>query len=907
MGTGTMRIGVPPVDAAVCSRPRGTDVVEPPAVTTFLFTDIEGSAGLWERDPARMQPALARHDAISRSAVEQHRGTVVKMTGDGMLAAFSDPLDAIEATLQLQQALAEAGAADGLSLRVRCGLHAGVSETRDHDVFGSAVNRAARIMGVAHGGQVVLSQAVTLLVRHRLPAGVTLRDLGAVRLRDLAGPEQVSQLVHPRLRQDFPALRSLEHRPNNLPQQVTSFIGRERELTEVRKLLASARLLTLVGAGGLGKTRLSLQVAADVIDDYPDGVWFVELAPLADGRLVAQAVGSALGVKEEGGRPLVEALASYVADRSPLIILDNCEHVIQACAELATQLLQSGPRLRLLATSREALHVAGETSYPLPALGVPAPAASIPLLALAQFESVRLFADRAVAAQPAFRITAQNAAAVTAICRHLDGIPLAIELAAARVRALSVEQIATHLSDRFRLLTGGDRTALPRQRTLRACIDWSYDLLTEPERVLLRRLAVFAGGFALDAAVSVAAGDVLAKEDVLDLLGHVVEKSLVEMDAEGQRYRLLETVREYAQLKLAESEESSSVRDRHLAFYVAMAQRAQPELIGPQRTAWFARLDLERENLLAAHAWCHSADSGGELGLRLASALRRYWFVRGFLGLGLRVTVEALGHPAAQSASAARCQSLYGAGEIASWMARYEEALQHLTESVAIARALGDTPSLERALQPLALAALGLGNAAEARKHLEEALVLARELGKPRRIAGALTGLAQVHRAQGELVAAERLYREALALARELGDPELTGVGLLNLAMAAIGRNAPDDVGSMLAEALAIAEDTGSRLTGQSVLEVCAGLAAARSEWARAAEFFGAAEAQTEETGLHRDPADEAFLMPLIAKAREALGAASAEAEAAGRALTYDGAISRARTWLGGGSRASAA
>jgi len=895
------RVGAPPGEILGPSPPPVNDGLVDPAVTTFLFTDIEGSTGLWERNPECMQPALAHHDAISRSAVEQHHGAVVKMVGDGMLAAFSDPLDAISATLQLQQALAETGTADGLALRVRCGLHAGISETRDHDVFGNAVNRTARVMGVAHGGQVLLSHAVAVLVRDRLPAGVTLRELGSVRLRDLASPEQVFQLVHPRLRQDFPALRSLEVTPNNLPQQVTSFIGRERELSEVRKLLGSARLLTLVGTGGLGKTRLSLQVAADVLDDYPDGVWCVEFAPLADDRLVAQAVASVLGVKEEAGRPLVEALAKYASDRRALIILDNCEHLIHACAELAAMLLRTSPQLRLLASSREPLRVAGETVYPMPALAVPDPAGTIALDALVQYESVRLFIDRAEAAQPAFRVTRANAAAITDICRRLDGIPLAIELAAARVRAMSVEQIAAHLSDRFRLLTGGDRTALPRQRTLRACIDWSHDLLSENERALLRRFAVFAGGFTLEAAEKVATGDDFLEADALDLASHLVEKSLVEREAGGERYRLLETVREYAKQKLAESADEPATRARHLAFYVAIAETAQPLLVGPQAAEWLARLDLERENLLAAHAWCDCADGGGELGLRLASAMRRYWFVRGLLGLGLRVTIEALGRPGAQAASAARCHSLFGAGEMASWMARYTEAQRHLTESVAIAHSLGDRYALERALQPLARAALGLGNAAAARRHLEEALALARDLGKPRRIAGALTGLAQVHRAQGELTAAERLYREALVLARELRDPELIGVGLLNLAMASIGRNATDDARPMLAEALAIAEETSSRLTGQSVLEVCAGLAAARSEWRHSAEFFGAAEAQAEATGLHRDPGDEAFLAPLIAKTRNALGTAAPDAEAAGRALSYGDAMGRARAWLAAG------
>ena len=344
---------------------------EHPAITTFLFTDIEGSSALWEREPARMRAALARHDAIARAAVEDHRGEVVKTSGDGIHAAFGDPLDAVRAVVELQQALADPAATGGVSLRVRCGLHAGVVERRDNDFFGSAVNRAARIMGAAHGGQVLVSQAVAVLISERLPTRVELRDLGTIRLRDLAHPEHVYQLVAPQLRQDFPALRSLEATPNNLPQQVTSFIGRERELSEAKELIGKTRLLTLLGVGGLGKTRLSLQLAADVMDDYPDGVWFVELAAIADARMVAQAAATVLGVKEEAGRPVGEALMKAVKDRRLLLVLDNCEHVVDACAELAKDLLQAGPHLKILASSREPLHVAGETSYPMPALAVP--------------------------------------------------------------------------------------------------------------------------------------------------------------------------------------------------------------------------------------------------------------------------------------------------------------------------------------------------------------------------------------------------------------------------------------------------------------------------------------------------------------------------------------------------------
>jgi predicted ATPase/class 3 adenylate cyclase len=874
-------------------------VQEPFAVTTFLFTDIEGSTRLWEQEPERMRPALARHDALARSAVEATRGVVVKMTGDGVHAAFGDPLDAVSAALQFQQALVDASATHGIPLQVRCGLHLGVVEARDNDFFGNVVNRAARIMAAAHGGQVLLSQPVATLVGDRLPAGVTLRDLGSVRLRDLSNPERVYQLMHPQLREDFPALRSLEATPNNLPQQVTSFIGRERELADVRRLLHSARLVTLVGAGGLGKTRLSLQAAADVMDDYPDGVWFVELAPLADARLVPQVVASTLGVKEEAGRPVIEALVKYIGDRQLLIILDNCEHLTRACAELVRQVLQAGPHAKVLASSREPLHVAGETIYPLPALGVPDPSQAVTLTLLTQSDGARLFVDRAMAVQPSFQITDRNAGAVAQICHRLDGIPLAIELAAARVRALSVENIVARLHDRFRLLKSGDQTVLPRQQTLRALIDWSYDLLTEPERILLRRLPVFAGGWTLEAAEAVTAGGDLDRADVLDLLTQLVEKSLVALEAAGERYRLLETMRQYAEERLNDSDEESAVRTQHLDYYLDLAEKARPELAGPNQGVWLSRLDLERENVLSAHRWCDRAVGGAEMGLRLINAVKFYWFNRGLLGLGHRVTVESLARPGAQGRNFARSRGLFDAGQLASHMGRYEEAKRYLDESLAIAREIGDQRRVAFVLQPLGFASMGLGDLRAARGYLEEALALAQQQGNKREIAAALNVLAQLHRMEGALDIAEPLYERGLALARELGDRESIAIGLLNLAMVSIGRGAGDRAREMLQDALTIAEEIGSKRESQSVLEISAGLAGLREDWPQAARFFGAAEAQAAETGLHRDPADEAFLAPWVAKARKVLGpAAFTAAEAAGRALSFVEANAEVRAWL---------
>jgi predicted ATPase/class 3 adenylate cyclase len=872
---------------------------EPGEILTFLFTDIEGSSRLWEEQPGRMQRALALHDRILRSAVERNSGAVLKSTGDGVHAIFRDPRDAVATVIEIQRALADPVSTDGLPLRVRCGMHAGASEARDGDRFGSPVNLAARIMSAAHGGQVLASQAVVGLIRDRLPDGVSLRDLGTVRLRDISRPEHIFQVAHAALRQEFPALRSLELTPNNLPHQVTSFVGREPELDEIRKLLTSNRLVTLLGAGGIGKSRLSLQAASSLIDDYPDGVWLVRFAAIADPHFVSQTVASVLGVKEDADTPLSEALVKYCRDRRSLLIFDNCEHLVQACAELATTVLQSGPHISILTTSREPLHMPGERTYQVPSLALPdARAATTPEL-LARYESVGLFVDRATAAHSSFLLTPGNAAAVADICMCLDGIPLALELAAARVRAMSVETIAARLTDRFRLLTKGDRTALPRHQTLRALIDWSYDLLTPTERVLLRRLAVFADGWTVESAEAVGAGSEIEPSDVLEILTALVEKSLVVAAADGTRYRLLQTVRAYAEERLQESGESDTTRMRHLAFYLALAEGARAALTGPEQGMWFSRLDLDRENLLAAHAYCDRDENNAQLGLRLVYAVQPYLLRRGVMELAHRVLAEALARPGAEVHNLVRCKALFAAGWQTYYMGRYEDAARYLEDSLSIAREIDDKVIVAVILQPLGMAALGQGMAAKAREYLEEALVLARENGNAHQIAAALNALGQLARLEGRLDQAEPLYKDVLALARNEGNRESIAFALLNLAMASIGRGRVESARPMLLEALAIADEIGSMPTGQSVLEVSSGLGALSKDWERAAVFFGAADAQAARTGLRRDPADEAFLAPLVANAQAALGlAAFSAAAAAGRALTYEAAMTKVRAWL---------
>lgn len=859
--------------------------------TTFLFTDIEGSTRLWEREPERMRPALARHDAFARASVESHGGEIVKMTGDGLHAVFKDPLDAVRATVDLQMAMLESEATFGLPMRIRCGLHAGTSQRRDNDYYGTVVNRAARVMSAAHGGQMLVSHAVAMRIGHRLPSDVALRDLGTVRLRDLADPERLYQVVHPRLRADFPPLRSLEATPNNLPHQLASFVGREHEMRVARELLAANRLVTIAGMGGMGKTRLAVHVAAEVLDRFADGVWLVELAPLRDSERVVQSVASAMGVVEEMGRPVRDALLAYVRGRSLLIVLDNCEHLLGACAELARALLGAGPGMRILATSREPLQLTGEATLPLSALSTPGLLVPDDPESLARYDAVRLFVERAQAVSPDFQLDAANADAVGAICRGLDGIPLALELASARVRTLPVQQIAARLFDRLRLLSSGDPTVLPRQRTLRALIDWSHELLAEGERRLLRQLSVFAGGWAVDAAEVVCAGAAEPGETVLELLGRLVERSLVAMEA-GGRYRLLEIVRQYAQEKLAASGEAAGLAKRHFDFYLGLATEARSGLVGPEQAKWLARLDAELENLLLAHGWAAGSTESAAPGVLLVSALKFYWINRGLLELGKRTTLEALRRPGVSDAS--RCKGLFHAGQIAYFMGRYAEARESLRESLELADRVGDQRTMAAALQPLGLAAMGEGDRPAARAYLEQAVRLARTRD-PREVAAALSALALLLRLEGKNDEARLTYEEVLAISRDLGDRESEIIVLINRALIAMGAAELQTARADLADALALAAPLGSARIDQCLLDACAALASLEEQPERAARLFDAAECRARETGMRRDPADEAFLAPLATRARAALGDAYRSA-AAGTSPTE--LLRDARAWL---------
>ena len=489
---------------------RVRDLQLPAGTVTFLLTDIEGSTRLWESAAEAMAMAVPRSYVLIEQAIGRHGGVrpVEQGEGDSVVGAFARASDAVAAALAAQRALRGETWPGGLEVNVRMALHTAEAQLRDEgNYFGAALSRCARLRAIAHGGQVLVSGSTHDLVIDGLADGLALVDLGEHRLRDLGRPERVFALAHPDLPGDFPDLRSLDALPNNLPFQLTSFVGRGSEIAQAPEALDDTRLLTLTGAGGCGKTRLALQVAADVLDRVPDGGWWVELAPLAEEGLVGAAIAEVLGVRPLPGMTPLAAACAHLASRRALLILDNCEHLLAACAQAVEAILHAAPEVIVLATSRAPLGVAGETDWRVPSLSLPSPAASQQSEALSQSDAVRLFIERALKVRPNFAVTNENAPAVAPICSELDGIPLAIELAAARIRVLSVEQIAAGLSDRFRLLTGGAKSGLPRQQTLRASVDWSYDLLSADEQALLRRVSVFAGGFTLDAVEAVCSGD----------------------------------------------------------------------------------------------------------------------------------------------------------------------------------------------------------------------------------------------------------------------------------------------------------------------------------------------------------------------------------------------------------------
>ncbi len=876
----------------------------PGGTVTFLFTDIEGSTRLWEEYPEAMPAVLDRHNTLLRHAIEANNGVVFNTIGDGFCAAFATAPDALSATVEAQLALHSEPWPEGVSLRVRIALHTGTAELSGGDYLGPPLNRVARLLAAGHGGQMLVSAATQELTRDTLPPFVEFKLLGAHRLRDLGRPETIFQLCHTELASEFPPLRSLEnpHLPNNLPQQVTSFIGREKEIGEIKTLLGKTHLLTLTGIGGCGKTRLSLQVAADVMDSFPDGVWLVELAPLSDPALVPQTVAQALGVTEEPGKPLAQTLTAALMPKRLLIVLDNCEHLLVACSQLCDTLLRACPDIRILASSREGLGIAGETVYRVPSLTLPDAGQTPTLQSLSQYEAVHLFVERAQAALSTFAVTNANAPALAQLCVHLDGIPLALELAAARVRSLSVEEINNKLDNRFRLLTGGSRTALPRQQTLRAAIDWSYDLLNAQEKMLLCRLSIFAGGWTLAAAEQVgagmsASGAGIEEWEVLDLLTSLVEKSLVNAQLHGEtmRYGLLETVRQYAQDRLMESGENDAARARHADFFLALAEEAKPLWHGSEQVVWLEVLTEENDNLRQALAfYTAEAEKGGtaEKGMRLAAALQIFWQINGQLSEGREHLRVLLAHPGGQEPDPAYAGALHTAGSLASIQGDYTQARTLLEACLAVRRALGHKASLSVTLGNLGGVVRSQGDSDGARVLYEESLVLAREAGDKHFTAFALLNLGNVASDQGDFAQASVLYEECLALWREAGNQMRIAEALRDFGNMRYTQGDHTQARVHFEESLTIARDLGFKEGIAQGLEAFAllGFNAAQAE--RSVRLWGAAAALRRIINSPLTPNEQEQQERTMTTARQILGEDSfARAWAEGSALTPEQAI----------------
>ena len=849
---------------------------------------------MWERDAQAMQAALARHDEILRDAMESRGGYVFKTVGDAFCAAFRAAPAALEAALAAQRALFSEPWGKIGSLRVRMALHTGAADERSGDYFGPPVNRVARLLSSGHGGQVLLSSATQELVRDDSPEGTQLRDLGERRLKDLFRPERVFQMASAGLPSTFPPLKTLDARLNNLPTQPTPLVGRERELLEVCDLLRreEVRLLTLTGPGGTGKTRLGLQIAAELLDEFEDGAFFVALAPITEPAFVTSAIAEPLGVVETGDRSLEESLKDYLRGRELLLLLDNFEQVVEA-ASLVGELLATCPALKVLATSRSVLRVYGEREYPVPSLKLPDPGRLPPVERLTEYEAVRLFIERAKAARPNFSVTDENAPAVAEICARLDGLPLAIELAAARIKLLPPEAMLKRLDSRLKLLSGGARDLPERQRTLRGAIEWSHALLGEGERVLFARLAVFSGGHSLEAiqAVCDARDDLLV--DVLDGVSSLLDKSLLRQEEgpEGDpRFLMLETIHEYARERLRESGEAEELRRLHARYFLTVAEEAEPELTGPEQLAWFGRLEAEQDNMRAALSW--ALENEPETARRLAKALARFWEMRSYFSEGSRWLEAALSR-SGHANPTARADALTEAGMSAWHRGEYERAAALHEEALALSRKLGDERGIGFALNSLGAQELEKGNYDRATPLFEEALALSRELGDERTVGYALRNLGEVARRQGEYRRAAILGMESLSRFREIADEWHVARTLAWLGRTTLYTS--DDLeaaAGFLEEGLMVAQWIRDEECAALCLEGFAGLAGARAQGARSARLYGATEALRDAVGTPLSPVDRPDHDHKIAAARAQLDEASwKEAWAEGKAMSLKEAV----------------
>jgi predicted ATPase/class 3 adenylate cyclase len=858
----------------------------PSGTVTLLFTDIEGSTKLLQRSGERYAELLADHRSLLRAAFDSHDGYEVDTEGDAFFVVFRSGENAAAAAAAAQRALAEHSWPEGNEVRVRMGLHTGEPRLVDRAYVGLDVHRAARVMGAGHGGQVLLSQST----RNQLGDDLHLLDLGEHSLKDLLQPEHLFQLVIEGLPSEFPALKTLGNRPTNLPAQPNPMVGREKELREISQLLGTddVRLLTLTGPGGAGKTRLALQIGAELLDEFRSGVFFVSLAPIADEDLLVSTIAQALAIREIAGEDPAATLGAYLSDKQMLLVLDNFEHIVGAAPAIA-KLLEAAPELRSLATSRERLRLSTEHVYEVPPLTLP-DAAQEDLGTLVETDAIAFFLARAEATTPNFVLTQENAASVVAICRRLEGLPLALELAAARIAVLSPSTLLSRLSGRLALLTGGARDTDERHHTLRNTIEWSYDLLAAPDQQLFWRLAVFVDGCRFDAAEAVCdsePGDVTA----LDGLQSLVDKSLLRNrpDSDGEpRFWMLETIKEYASERLARSGEAEMMARRHAEYFLELTERAEPDLWAQQIDVWLPRLDPEEPNFRAALGWAIAQDEA-EVAVRLAGSLYPFWEIRARQGEARAWLTQALALDGAVPPSC-RAKALVAAGRATAWHGDMGAAIGLLEEAAELSQQLGDLEGVGRCLGFIGHALLFTGSAEKAAAVLDEAVDLARHTGEPRGVARAIYNSAFIAIEHGDFDRACELFGEAAQIGRSEGTTLHEGMCLIHLGYTSALAGQYERGAALLDEGMAVFTEIGettwthvaSRYQGllalldgrideaESLLrtslitareqapqwevaywiEELAAIAAAKGEALRAAKLWGATDALFERLGL---------------------------------------------------------